>query len=154
QVPVGLRSRGLAVKELARADGQEAYVAALDPRAYASMNLVWGDANRVSVAYVRRTGEKDIVRLPRGIHILCNDTIGSAGFPRGERLGEALEAMVAHPRAWAELVPRIVAALGDHTRLPLADVPPSHVPPELARELTATCIHSPLYGTRSSSIIA
>jgi hypothetical protein len=43
--------------------------------------------------------------------------------------------------------------LGDHTRVPLTEVPPSHLPPELARELTATCIHSELYGTRSASLI-
>src|SRR5690349_6277396 len=40
--PAGLRSRGLAVKELAAADDPDAYVAALDPKLYASMNLVWG----------------------------------------------------------------------------------------------------------------
>src|SRR4051812_35325722 len=36
----GLRSRGLAVRELAEADDQAAYVDSIDPRAYASMNLV------------------------------------------------------------------------------------------------------------------
>src|SRR5215471_2688956 len=40
--PPGLRSRGLAVKELALVADQDAYVAALDPTHYASMNLVWG----------------------------------------------------------------------------------------------------------------
>ncbi|HEY5945158.1 MAG TPA: hypothetical protein VIV40_06690, partial [Kofleriaceae bacterium] len=34
------------------------------------------------------------------------------------------------------------------------DTPPSHLPPELARELTATCIHSEYYGTRSSTLLA
>ena len=29
-----------------------------------------------------------------------------------------------------------------------------HLPRELARALTATCIHSPSYGTRSSTILA
>jgi len=154
QVPLGLRSRGLAVKELADANDQEAYVAALDPRAYASMNLVWGTAAHVSVGYLRRNGDKDIVRLGRGIHVLCNDTIGSAGFPRGERTGDALATMTAATGNWDDLVPRMIAALGDHTRVPLAEVPPSHLPPELARELTATCIHSTAYGTRSSSLIA
>jgi len=45
-------------------------------------------------------------------------------------------------------------ALGDHTRVPLDEVPPSHLPRELARELTATCIHSERYGTRSATILA
>jgi uncharacterized protein with NRDE domain len=167
QAPVGVRSRGLAVLELAAAADQDAYVAGLDPRGYASMNLVWGDASRVSVGYLRRDGTKDVSSLSRGIHVLCNDRIGAAGFPRGVRLGAELEAMVAElplghgheaaladtRREWDALVPRIAHVLGDHTRVPLTEVPPSHLPPELARELTATCIHSELYGTRSASLI-
>jgi Transport and Golgi organisation 2 len=53
-VPPGLRSRGLAVRELAAAADPDAYVAALDPTRYASMNLVWCDARGVSIAYVRQ----------------------------------------------------------------------------------------------------
>src|SRR5258705_6023637 len=53
--PPGLRSRGLVVRELVEARDQDAYMAALDPRRYASMNLVWGDADRISVAYCRQT---------------------------------------------------------------------------------------------------
>src|SRR3954453_18934225 len=53
-VQLGLRSRGLAVRELAAAVDQDAYVAALDPTMYASMNLVWGSARGVAIAYTRR----------------------------------------------------------------------------------------------------
>lgn len=152
--PADARSRGLAVRELALADDPDAYVAALDPRAYASMNLVWGDADRVRVAYLRQRGERDVIELGRGVHVLCNDRIGAAGFPRGDRLGAAIEAALAAPRgrAWPSLVAPLARALADHARVD--PPPPSHLPPELARELTATCIHSPLYGTRSSSIVA
>jgi uncharacterized protein with NRDE domain len=144
----GLRSRGLVVRELIAAGDPDGYVAALDPTQYASMNLVWGDARGVSVAYVRREGSLEIARLPRGIHVLCNDRLGAGGFPRGVRLHAAIDRA---PRRWPELVPALEAALADHTRV---DPPPSHLPPELARELTATCIHSPAYGTRSSTIFA
>jgi uncharacterized protein with NRDE domain len=48
--PERVRSRGLAVRELAAADDPDAYVAALDPHAYASMNLAWGDSERASIA--------------------------------------------------------------------------------------------------------
>jgi len=142
--PPGLRSRGLAVKELAGADDPDAYVAALDPRRYASMNLVWGDARGVRVCYSRVTGEKEIETLPRGIHVLCNDRLGAPGFPRCERLALACE------RARGDLG-AIERALADHTKV---DPGPSHLPRELARELTATCIHSDSYGTRSSTIVA
>lgn len=152
--PPGLRSRGLAVKELAASDDPSAYIADLDPTHYASMNLAWGDARGVSIAYGRQEGALDVVTLPPGIHVLCNDTLGAPGFPRGDRLRAAIEAALAEGLAWPALVPRLQSALADHTRVPLADVPPSHLPVELARELTATCIHSDHYGTRSSTILA
>ena len=140
--PPGLRSRGLAVKELAMADDQDAYVDALDPRRYASMNLAWGHADSVSIAYCRVTGEKEIEVLGQGIHVLCNDILGAPGFPRADRLAAAI-------RARPDLQ-TLQTALADHTK---TAPPPSHLAPELARELTATCIHSEHYGTRSSTII-
>ncbi|HEU4729148.1 MAG TPA: hypothetical protein VFT22_14685, partial [Kofleriaceae bacterium] len=82
------------------------------------------------------------------IHVLCNDRLGAPGFPRGVRLYDAITRA---PLAWPAIVPALEAALADHTRV---DPPPSHLPPEIARELTATCIHAPGYGTRSSTIIA
>jgi uncharacterized protein with NRDE domain len=151
----GVRSRGLAVRELAAAPDQDRYLAALDPRGYASMNLVWGSAERVSIAYLRHDGGKDIIVLPRGIHVLCNDRLEAADFPRGDRLARALDAALADAPTWDVLVPRLSRALADHTRTPLAEVPASpHLPAELARELTATCIHSEHYGTRSSTVAA
>jgi uncharacterized protein with NRDE domain len=174
-VEPGLRSRGLAVRDLAAALDPERYVAALDPTRYASMNLVWGDARGVSIAYARQRdpsrtdrfrsaaqqgtespygegppweGSLEIERLSRGIHVLCNDRLGAAGFPRGERLRDALARA---PLSRLDLVPVLEQALADHTRV---DPPPSHLPAELARELTATCIHTPAYGTRSSTIFA
>lgn len=147
-VAPGLRSRGLAVRELAAADDPERYVAAIDPTQYASMNLVWGDARGVSIAYARREGTLDIVRLPRGVHVLCNDRLGADGFPRGDRLRAAI---LRAPLAWPALLPPLQLALGDHTRV---EPPAGHLAPEVARELTATCIHAPGYGTRSSTIFA
>jgi uncharacterized protein with NRDE domain len=145
----GLRSRGHAVKELAAAADPEAYIAALDPTQYASMNLAWGDSRGAAIAYVRReTPTVEIERLGRGIHILANDRVGAAGFPRAERLAAALAASALR---WPEVAATLVVHLGDHTRVA---PPPSHLPAEIARELTATCIHAPHYGTRCSTILA
>jgi len=154
--PVGLRSRGLAVMECADAADQDAYVRALDPRDYASMNLVYGDARGVTVAYLRREdGGHELVRLGPGIHVLCNDRIGAPGFPRGERMRGLIEAAIARGTAWPDLWPRLATALGDHERAALADTPPAHhLAPEVARELTAICIHTDFYGTRSASLVA
>lgn len=150
--PPGLRSRGLVVRELADSDDPDRYVRDLDPTRYASMNLVWGDASRVSIAYARHEGALDIEALPRGVHVLCNDRLGTPGFPRGRRLSAAIATAI-HV-GWPALIEPLHTALGDHTRVPLDEVAPSHLPPELGRELTATCIHSPHYGTRSSTLFA
>ncbi|MGN6103691.1 MAG: NRDE family protein [Kofleriaceae bacterium] len=153
--PPGLRSRGLAVRELAAAADPDAYVAAIDPTAYASMNLVWGAPGRVRIAYARReTGTLDIEPLDRGIHVLCNDRLRAPGFPRCARVASAVSAArVASVGALTEDLARLLA---DHQTF---DPPPPvpgmpEIPTELARALTATCIHSPLYGTRSSTIFA
>ena len=154
--PAGLRSRGLAVKECAAADDPDAYVAALDPAAYASMNLVWNGPRGVAIAYARREAQTlEVERLGRGVHVLCNDRLGAPDFPRGDRLGAAIAAAIADGVAWPKLADMLAGLLADHTRVdpPASDRPP-HLSAELARELTATCIHSPFYGTRSSTIIA
>lgn len=151
--PAGLVSRGLAVIDVAAADDPDAYVARLDPRRYASMNLVWGDGRGASIAYTRREeGTVDVLPLGPGIHVVCNDRIGADGYPRGERLATALA-----PLAGAHLddvLAALPALLADHTRTELAATPPSHLPPALARELTAMCIHSDHYGTRSATLLA
>jgi uncharacterized protein with NRDE domain len=154
--PVGLRSRGLAVIECADAADQDAYVRALDPRDYASMNLVYGSASGVTIAYLRcDDGGHELVRLGSGIHVLCNDRLGAPGFPRGDRLRAMSEAALAHDTAWDALWPRLATALGDHERVAVADTPPSHhLAREVARELTAICIHTDFYGTRSASLVA
>lgn len=160
QAPPGLRSRGLAVTECASAVDQDAYVRALDPKRYASMNLVYGSASQVSVAYLRReTGpagqaSTEILRLGPGIHVLCNDVIGAAGFPRGERLHDLITAALIDKPAWPALWPRLAAALGDHARVELAATPPSSLPLTIANQLTAICIHGEQYGTRSASLVA
>ncbi len=148
----GLRSRGLVVRELVEAADPDAYVGGIDPTQYASMNLVWGDARRASIAYIRQDGTLEVDQLGRGIHVLCNDRLGAEGFPRGDRLLVALEPL--RGQTFDASLSVITHAIGDHTRVPLAEVPPSHLPPDLGRELTATCIHSAHYGTRSATILA
>lgn len=153
--PVGLRSRGHAVRELAAAIDPERYVADLDVTQYASMNLVWRGPNGVAIAYARREeATLEIERLGRGVHVLCNDRLGTPGYPRGPRLQATIEAALEAGTRWPALADILKTALADHTRESLSDTPPSHLPIELARELTATCIHSPEYGTRSSTILA
>ena len=115
------------------------------------MNLVWGDADRVTIAYLRNDGTKELEPLARGVHVLCNDRLGAPGFPRGERLAAAITDAISDAIGGPGLIDSLAHALADHTRI---DPPPSELPPDVARELTATCIHSPSYGTRSATIVA
>ena len=154
--PPGLRSRGLAVMELAAAGDPDGYVAAIDPAAYASMNLVWSSRGGVAIAYSRREERTlEIERLSRGVHVLCNDRLGAAGFPRAERLTRGIEEVLDAGTGWPALAAPLAALLGDHHRVaPPAVGVMADLPPDIGRELTAACIHAPSYGTRSSSIVA
>ncbi len=149
--PPAPRSRGSVVVALIESADPRAYVESLDPTQYASMNLVWGDATGVSIAYVRKEGTIELESLEAGVHVLCNDRLGAPGFPRGERLRDVL---LRRTEPFDRAAPAIEAALRDHERVAPTEVPPSHLPPDLARALTATCIHSDHYGTRSSTIVA
>lgn len=141
--PAGVRSRGMVVRELISARDPDAYVAAIDPRQYASMNLMWGDAERVRVAYLRHDGASEVIELPHGIHTLCNDRMDAGGFARCDRVREHL------PHAWDPAGLR--AVLADHTTVEGGE---SHLPRDIARALTAACIHTESYGTRSSTLVA
>jgi len=151
----GVRSRGHAVRGALAAGDLDRYVRDLDPREFSSMNLLYGDATAIRVAYFRQDpGTVEIDELPPGVHVLCNDRIDAPGFPRGQRLAGALRAAITAP--WPIARAQLAAALGDHARVAIADG--EVVPPPLTRELalamTAVCIHGGVYGTRSSAIVA
>jgi uncharacterized protein with NRDE domain len=154
--PAGLRSRGLAVKELALADDPDAYVRELDPTRYASMNLAWGDVRDgsaiVSIAYLRQEGAKEILCLEPGVHVLCNDKLGAPGFPRCERLETECRRVIG--RSLDDALAELAVALADDRRVPIDEVPPSELPIEIAHAMTATCIRTEHYGTRSSTLFA
>jgi len=151
----GVKSRGHAVRDALAAADVDAYVRALDPRDFSSMNLVYGDARGLSVAYFRQdSATVDIGALPHGVHVLCNDRIDSPSFPRGQRLAGVLRANADAP--WPIMRARLAATLGDHARVAIPETE-TFAPPltrELAEAMTSICIHSPLYGTRSAAIVA
>ena len=92
----------------------KAYVDAMNPVDYASMNLAWGSAAEVTIAYLRRELDAiEVEHLEPGIHILANDRIGADGFPRAERLRDALRA---GPLRWPEVADVLATHLADHTR--------------------------------------
>lgn len=155
-----LRSRGgLVLDALAEGslEGVERYLRGVDPSAYNEFNLIFGDGMELRAAYARRGGrEIEIERLAEGVHVLCNDRLGSPEFPKAEKARERI--MAVPPETWPGLKRRLVEVLSDGSLPDLSEVPP--IPPdapfdrEVARRLQAICVKTPVYGTVSSTIAA
>jgi uncharacterized protein with NRDE domain len=165
------RSRGALVAEALDTGSVEGVLALLRARAvndYNPFNLLFGDGERLFVAYARddlepralgvdasRASAAAIVieELAPGIVVLANDRIDSPDYPKTGRARALVEGSATAP--WANLRDALEHALGDHERPPPEQVRASG-PFEGAflRELQALCIHTPLYGTRSSTIVA
>ncbi len=154
------RSRGelaLSALRTGSTEGVRELLGRIDPREYNAFNLIWGDADRLFVGYGRRDRrEVTVHRLPEGIHALANDRLGSSEFPKAGRAADLVRPVA--DRSWPELVRGLSAMLADHARPPLDEVPEppgeSPFPREIVRELHAICTHTPVYGTRSSTILA
>lgn len=150
-----LRSRGEIVLEALRAGSVDAVRALIErERAgdFAPFNLVFGDGRELWVAYAREQGWETRA-LPPGVHVLANDRLESPWFPKADRFKRKIEALLdeGYPALRAELE----HALGD-TEIP-AEVPIDpevSISPEWARALQALCIHTEVYGTRSSTVAA
>lgn len=151
-------SRGQLVRSLLQVGTTAAarsLVAALDPADYNDFNLMFGDSAGVFVAYGR--AEETSVRmspLPVGLHVLPNDELDSPLFPKCAR---ARSLLATHARApWPALRAALERTLADrHT---VAQRAPAQAPPFFdagtMRALSALCVRTDVYGTRSSTIIA
>lgn len=152
------RSRGELVLGLLDAGDRAAmrgYAAGRDAAAYASANLVFGDASGADVAYLRRgPGTVELRALPRGITVVANDRIDAPGQPKQARL----RAHLAPHRTWASFAAHAPAALADHALPPAPDpdtiIAGAPLPADLVHALHALCIHTPRYGTRSATVAA
>ena len=133
-----------------------AFARGLAPGAYNDGNLIFGGAHGVWVAYLRADVPTEVVELGPGLHVLTNDKLGSPDFPRADRAAQLLEPAVRLP--WDEAAHLIQRALGDHAQPPADRVgePPPCAPygKDFLAQLQQICIHTPAYGTRSSSIAA
>jgi uncharacterized protein with NRDE domain len=156
---VAPRSRGEVVLEALRAGSLEAverYLDTLDPAAFNAFNLLYGDAQKLRVAYARPTLAQLLREdVPAGIHVLPNDVL-DAPLPKVKRARRLAEEHARRP--WPELSGGLQALLADH-HLPPEEALPEQPPgapfsPELARQLQALCIHTPAYGTRSATLMA
>jgi uncharacterized protein with NRDE domain len=155
-----LRSRGELVVEALEAGQLHAvkrYLRRLDPIEFNEFNLIFGDGEQVCVAYGRRgLQEVEIQMLGPGVHVLCNDRLGSPEFPKADAVRSRVLSIPAGP--WSRVQAQLVELLSDRSLPDPSDVPP--LPPgtpfdqELARRLQAICVETPAYGTVSSTIAA
>lgn len=152
------RSRGEVVTHslsLGDTDAVERYLRALEHPQFNPFNLAFGRAGDLRVAYVRATG-CEIVPLGDGVHVLANDVLRSPHFPKIDR-AETLTAASLDGDLDASFA-KLTAMLSDH-EMPSAKLVPKGppggmMPHALLRRLQALCIHTPVYGTVSSTLLA
>ncbi len=155
-----LRSRGgLVIDALTEESlgGVTRYLSGVDPATYNDFNLIFGDGNQVCAAYGRRGArEVELEELGEGVHVLCNDRLGSPEFPKANRARDRVMSVPAE--AWPLIKLRLVSVLADGSLPDPSEVPPA--PPgapfdqEVARYLQAIYVKTPVYGTVSSTIAA
>ncbi|MFW6049645.1 MAG: NRDE family protein [Myxococcota bacterium] len=155
-----LRSRGEITMGMLAQGGAEAmhrWLTAFDASAYNAFNVIFGDAERVYVAYGRPDRSAVEVRpLGAGVHVLVNDRMGSPEFPKADRARALVEPHVRAP--WEGLRAALARMLADH-RTPAPEAlpdPPAGAdwPKALLARLQAICTHTEAYGTRSAAILA
>jgi uncharacterized protein with NRDE domain len=155
-----LRSRGGLVLDALGEGSLERvkyYLSRLDPASYNEFNLIFGDGAEVCAAYGRRDArEVEIEMLGDGVHVLCNDRLGSPEFPKAEKARARV--MAIPPDHWPRLKEQLVDVLSDGSLPDPSEVPP--IPPgapfdqEVARYLQAIYVKTPVYGTVSSTLAA
>lgn len=154
------RSRGELVVEALRTgtfEGVKSYLRRVDPRGYNEFNLIFGDGAQISAAYGRSAQrEVEIEPLGQGVHVLCNDRLGSSEFPKAHEARAKVEAISAPD--WATIEPQLIAVLSDRSLPDLDVLPPlprdAPFDAEVARRLHAICVETPVYGTVSSTLAA
>lgn len=153
----GRRSRGEVVRAAlldGTVEGVVALLARTDASQFNPFNLIFGDASDVRVAYARdNPASIEVHALGAGTHVLTNDRIGSALFPKAGRARALLDPGSLHALDDDALLARFTRVFSDH-EVPddTPDLPAESLfPREIARRLQALCIHTPVYGTVSST---
>jgi len=141
----------------------EDYLRSLDAREFNEFNLVYGDASGLRCAYARGVGAAMTFEdVAPGVHVLPNDVLDAPLFAKAARTAARastdLRELAQRSAGMGELTPLLRDVIANHERAPLESIaqPPGGSPfsRELVRELDAVCIHTPTYGTRSSTIAA
>ena len=155
-----LRSRGELVIEALSAGtfaGVRRYLMQVDARAFNEFNLIFGDGKELCAAYGRSTSRAvELEPLGPGVHVLCNDRLGSPEFPKADEARVKVESIARAP--WRGIKPQLIEVLSDRSLPDPQVLPPlpSGAPfdAEVARRLQAICVKTPVYGTVSATLAA
>ena len=135
------RSRGALVGNVLRAGSTAAataWLAACDPRDTNPFFLLFGDADGLRVAASPYGATAITIReVAPGMHVLPNGPLDATVFPKVARVAELVPDATLPE---TELVPALSRMLGDHA---LAEAAP----------LASLCVHTPVYGTGSATIL-
>ena len=139
------RSRGLLCLEALQQGGPDEVIAWLRTRAaadYNRFNLLVADSDRAFVT-VNDGITLSIAELPPGLHVLTNTDVGDPTCPRRARAHQLFARLSLDGRSADSLPAALRSILSDHDHAEAAGDPTA-----------ALCVHTPAYGTRSSSIVA
>ena len=146
----GRASRGeLPLRWLASGQAATGFWQSLDPQQYAGFNLLMGDAEELWWASNRAAGP---VRLEPGCYGLSNAALDTP-WPKLRQLRSRLLGRVITATSAASLAAGILEELGDPAMAPDEELPDTGVGLAWERQLSATFIRTPLYGTRCSTVM-
>ena len=143
---------GLIPAYLSRDEPPTEYLRALEANApgFAGFNLLLGDQS--SLWYATNRAETFARELPPGIYGLSNDFLDTP-WPKLIRVRQRFTSILAAADDRDILVQQLLAVLADTEPAPIEALPPSDLPPELARKLSAPFVLDRQYGTRCSSVL-
>lgn len=145
--PQGGPSRGLLVRDFVVSDERaRAYLGRRANDGFRAFNLLCFDGAELwSLA-----DDGALAQIAPGVHALSNARVDEP-WPKVRRARAALETSIALPEE--ALVSAAFSLLADRTPAPDAELPDTHVGLELERRLSTAFIESPVYGTRSSTVV-
>ncbi len=147
-------SRGELVMNLLRqGQGSRTYLETLDSGQYNPCNLVFGTAEAVHIAYIRDgRAQPELVDLTPGIHVLPNGRVNDLAFPSVTRATGIYQEFA--DREWPELSLGCQRLLADREAPKVVPDRGLPFPPDVIREISRICVRTPLFGTRSATIVA
>ncbi len=143
------RSRGVLLLEMLAAGAADAAaraLAGLDGDRYNPFNLLVADGERAWVGQ-NKDGAMHVVALEPGVHVITNLDVDDPTCPkiaRSHRLFQSAGETFAADRDDGRFRATLRAILSDHTVA---------LDPRLPDALGALCVHTPVFGTRCSSML-